>query len=701
MTRPFYVTTPIYYVNDVPHLGHAYTTLVADALARFHHMCGDDARFLTGTDEHGQKIVEAAEKRGLTPQALCDLVAPRFKESWIDLGLRFDDSVAVHGFERDFIRTTEPRHKHVVQGLWKRILERNPDDLFLATYEGWYCVGCEAYYTESQLERAGDTWVCPTHEKPVNWVTKETSYFFRLSRYAEPLIEHIERHPHFIQPEQYRSEVLSFIRGGLKDLSVSRTSFQWGIPVPEDPRNPGEAARHVMYVWFDALTNYLSALGDPFGGDAPRVERYWKSAVHVIGKDILRFHAVYWPAFLLSAGLPLPRAILCHGWWAIGGRKISKSIPATRVSAVALAGDLAGASSVPATGIDAVRYFLMRETPLGNDGDLIYEGLIERYNADLANDLGNLINRSLTMLVRFGGGGIGARDAALATSGPHAQLARVAGEAVRDARMHLDGFAPSRALEAVWRLVREANGYIAATEPWTIAKDPARKAELDHVLHTLASALWWTRLLVAPVLPATALALDGWLGAGLSEAAARWPADGAFGIDLPPMRPTVATPLFPRIDEKRSALLLAKWLPEQPDAAPSSAPAPAAPAPDAAPAAPFTPAPLAPTIQYDDFAKLDLRVGLVTAARAVPKAKKLLELTVDLGEARPRQIVAGIAEAFAPDALVNRRVLVVANLAPRELRGLTSEGMILAAGDEAILALGTVDAAAPPGTRVK
>ena len=472
--------------------------------------------------------------------------------------------------------------------------------------------------------------------------------------------------------------------------------------MPDDPRYPEEDGRHVMYVWFDALTNYLSSLGDPFQGDAPQVERYWKSVVHVIGKDILRFHAVYWPAFLLSAGLPLPRAILCHGWWAIGGRKISKSIPATRVSAVALAHDLAGTSSVPATGVDAIRYFLLRETPLGNDGDLIFEGLIERYNADLANDLGNLINRSLTMLVRFGGGGIGARDAALATTGPHAQIAKVAVEAARDARMHLDGFAPSRSLEAVWRLVREANAYIAATEPWTLAKDPARRGELDHVLHTLAAALWWTRLLVAPVLPATAMALDGWLGAGLAEPDARWPTEDGFGVDLPALTPSAATPLFPRIDEKRAAVLLEKWLP--PDlsgvtAAAVSGEPPAASAPAEVTA--FTPAPLAATIQYDDFAKLDLRVGLVLTADTVPKAKKLLKLTVDLGEARPRQIVAGIAEVFSPETLVGRRVLVVANLAPRDLRGLTSEGMILAAGDDAILALATIDAAAPPGTRVK
>ena len=695
MTQSFYVTTPIYYVNDVPHLGHAYTTIVADALARLHTMLGEDVRYLTGTDEHGQKIAEVAAKHGVTPLEHCDRVAPRFLATWGELGLHFDDAPAVHGFQRGFIRTTEARHQHVVQGLWRRIKERRPDDLYLATYQGWYCVGCEAFYTESQL-KAGATageWLCTTHEKPVAWVDKETSYFFRLSAYAEPLLAHIAAHPEFIQPEQYRREVVAFLESGLRDLSVSRTSFSWGIPVPEDPAHPGEAARHVMYVWFDALTNYLSNLGDPFAATPPAaIARYFPTAVHVIGKDILRFHAVYWPAFLLAAGLPLPRTILCHGWWSIGGRKISKSIPATRVFPTALAGDLAGASSVPATGVDALRYFLLRETPLGNDGDLIYEGLIERYNADLANDLGNLINRSLTMIARFGGGGIGARDEALAATGPHAALAAVAAAAVRDARAGFVGFAPSRALEAVWRLVREANTYIAATEPWTLAKDPARKGELDHVLHTLAAALWWTRLLVAPVLPATALALDGWLGAGVAERDARWPDPEAFGRDLPALAPRASTPLFPRIDAARTAELIGKWLPAEPTPVAPAAAASAAPAPVA---------PLAPTIAYDDFAKVDLRVGHVLAAEAVPKAKKLLKLTVDLGEGRHRTIVAGIAEAFTPAVMVGKRVLVVANLAPRELRGVTSEGMILAAGDDAILALGTVDADAPPGTRVK
>ena len=719
----FYVTTPIYYVNDVPHLGHSYTTIVADTLARFHHMIGDDARFLTGTDEHGQKIQEAADKRGMTPQQLVDDVAPRFLESWNTLGLWFDNSAndvdsglgrMSHGFSREFIRTTFARHKDVVRALWKKIVELNPDDLYLASYEGWYCVGCEAFYTESQLgKNAAGELQCATHERPVSWVTKETSYFFRLSAYGARIAAFIEANPAFVQPEQYRNEVLSFVRGGLNDVSVSRTSFSWGIPVPDDARYPDESGRHVMYVWFDALTNYLSALGDPFALPAPAdVITYWPEAVHIIGKDILRFHAVYWPAFLMAAGLPLPKTVLCHGWWTIGGRKISKSIPATRVSATALAADL-----VPARvdlGTDALRYFLLRETPLGNDGDLIYENLIERTNADLANDLGNLINRALTMLGKFGAGGNGKRDAELAATGPHAALEKAAIEAVHHARAGFAAMTPSKALEAIWRLVREGNRYVDATQPWTLAKDKAQRPVLEHVLHSLASVLWWTRLVIAPVLPAAAAELDKLLGVGLSEADARWPSVLDFGMDLPSMRTLTPVPLFPRIDGKRTAELLERWLPPEvvgdgAAATPATAPPVPALSTPAMPLAPVEPArppaPLLPTVSYDDFAKLDLRVGRIVAAEPIAKAKKLLALSVDLGEGQPRTIVAGIAAAYRADALIGRQVVVVANLAPAVIRGVTSQGMILAAGDDAITGLATVaaltDGAVTPGARIK
>ncbi|HRC57911.1 MAG TPA: methionine--tRNA ligase, partial [Kofleriaceae bacterium] len=326
----FYITTPIYYVNDVPHLGHAYTTICADAFARFHRMRGEATRMLTGTDEHGQKVEEAAQKAGVSPRQHVDEVAPRFAHTWRRLGIAADD----------FIRTTEARHGKVVGALWRRIVDHG--DLYLASYQGWYCVGCEGFYTESTLTKDGDTWLCPTHKRPVAWVDKERTWFFRMSKYQQPLLDYIEAHPEFIQPEAYRNEVLAFIKTGLRDLSVSRTSFSWGIPIPDpDP----EGHQHVMYVWMDALTNYISALADPDAADpfaSSLMTLFWPHAVHLIGKDILRFHAVYWPCFLLSAGLPLPKTVLSHGWWTVRGEKISKSMPATRIDPIQLARALGG-----------------------------------------------------------------------------------------------------------------------------------------------------------------------------------------------------------------------------------------------------------------------------------------------------------------------------------------------------------------------
>jgi methionyl-tRNA synthetase len=545
-------------------------------------------------------------------------------------------------------------------------------------------------------------------------VAKERSWFFRLSKYADALLRHIEQHPHFIQPENYRNEVVAFIKSGLRDLSVSRTSFDWGIEVPEpDP----EGHKHIIYVWMDALTNYVTGLG----GFDPETEDYkalWPTVTHVIGKDILRFHAVYWPCFLMAAGLPLPRRILCHGWWSIGGRKISKSIPATRVNPRALADDLGELSAVKATGIDALRYFLLRETPLGNDGDLVYENLIERYTADLGNGIGNLVNRSLTMVAKFAELTAPVRNEEIAAlaEGPYADLRRVAGEAVRDARVAWEGFAPSKALEATWRLVREADRFIDVNQPWALAK-AGDAGKLGHVLHGCLAALWTLRRMVAPVMPATALTLDGWLGAGVSEDAARWPDADGFGIDLPPLAPGLPSALFPRIDDKRRDELLARWLPPEivgADPAPAAAPPPAgarpakaarAAAPPTTPPAPATAAdasaPETAALTYDDFKRIELRVAQVIAAQVVPKAKKLLQLTVDVGEAAPRTVVAGIAEAYSPEQLVGKKVILVANLAPAVIRGIRSEGMILAAGDEAILGLSALDSDVPPGTRVR
>jgi methionyl-tRNA synthetase len=667
----FYITTPIYYVNDVPHLGHAYTTIVADALARYHRMRGDHTRFLTGTDEHGQKVEETANKRGLTPQQLVDQVAPRFDETWKTLGID----------RYHFIRTTSEKHKKVVASLWKRIRERNPEDIYLETYQGWYCVGCEAFYTESQLIKEGEQWCCAIHKTPVRWIDKERSWFFRLSKYAAPLLEHIEKNPDFIRPEQYKNEIVSFLKSGVRDLSVSRTSFSWGIPVPEaDPTG----ASHVIYVWMDALTNYLSDLCPADGSIGGKdVAEFWPHAIHVIGKDILRFHSVYWPAFLMAAGLPLPKGIFAHGWWTVKGEKISKSMPATRIDPVKLADALGVGPLGRPVGIDAMRYYLLREVPLGLDGDFTFESLFGRFNAELANDLGNLVNRSLTLIGKSPVRPV--RDPFVAESGPHAALDAAAKTAIADATFEYDRMAPSRALEAIWKLVREANKYVGDTQPWALAKDDSKATELAHVYHMLANVIAIVGGLVTPVLPTTGRALRQWVGVAEGDLD-RWPT----AEDLHRMVGDVAKdpkPLYPRLDDKAQKAIFEKMVPQQPQ--PDDKPKQEAPAAGGSP------------ITYDDFAKLDLRVGKVMQAQPIAGKDKLLHLTVDLGEPAPRTIVAGIAQAFKPEVLVGKQVIVVANLAPRKMAGLMSQGMILAAGDEQILGLSAVDSDVPAGTRVK
>jgi methionyl-tRNA synthetase len=640
MTRPpFYVTTPIYYVNDVPHLGHAYTTIAADALARYHRARGTPTWFLTGTDEHGQKIEEAAQGRGLRPIELADQMVARFRQTWSTLHIANDD----------FIRTTEPRHEQIVAAIWRRLAERG--DIYLGEYEDWYCVGCEAFYTETQLE-AGRR--CPIHQREVTRI-QEKSYFFRMSRYEQRLLEHFDRHPDFVLPEVRRNEILSFIRGGLRDLSISRTTFKWGIPVPGDPA-------HVIYVWIDALTNYVSALGGP-GTQA--YERFWPSAVHLIGKDILRFHAVYWPCMLLAADLPLPRSIFAHGWWTVRGQKISKSLPATRVDPNQIAADL---------GADGLRYFLLREIPLGLDGDFVYEALIGRWNSDLANDLGNLVSRTLGMA-----------QGELAPGGEDAEIEALARRVRERTERHMDAFETSKALEAIWDLVRAANNFIAAKEPFRAP--PAQRAAL---LATVAETIRWIALLVAPVLPERAARIQEQLG--LPGDGERWPTTFRY----PGSRPTRGETLFPKIDDKRQAELLARWVPtEQGVTPPAPAPAPAAAA--AATAAPSAPEP----ISLADVQRLDLRVAVVREARRHPKADKLLHLDVDVGEGHLRSVVAGLAARYRPEELIGRRVILVANLKPATIRGILSEGMILAAGDQDVEALSTLDRETSPGVKVR
>ncbi|CAN5770632.1 methionine--tRNA ligase [soil metagenome] len=501
MSNTFYVTTPIYYVNDVPHIGHAYTTIVGDAVSRWHRLLGDDVFFLTGTDEHGLKIVRAAEANGVSPLEQADRTSERFKQAWDQLEISYDD----------FIRTTEPRHAAAVGALLQAIYDNG--HIERDSYEGLYCVACEAYYVENDLLEGG---LCPIHHRPVE-VFKEENYFFRLSRFQQPLLDWLAAHPDAIRPEAKRNEALGVIRSGLDDISISRTSISWGVPVPWDPA-------HVFYVWYDALVNYATAIG--YGVDADRFERWWPGVNHVIGKDILRFHCVYWPAMLLAAGLEPPQHIQVHGYLLVSGEKMSKTA----------FNHIAPADLVADFGVDGYRYHFLRDIPLGADGDFSYEGMLARYNADLANNLGNLLSRVATVVAKKCGG-IGPAPS------PDSPLAEVAASAYRDAADAWARFAPHEALDATWRLVREANAYLEANEPWKADPGPA----VDAVLGSALEVLRLVAVLASPAMPAACAEL--WQRLGLPgrpdeqrlPAAAHW---GGYpgGVPVPK-----GSPLFPRL----------------------------------------------------------------------------------------------------------------------------------------------------------
>lgn len=651
----FYVTTPIYYVNDVPHLGTAYTTIVADALRRFHALVGDDARMLTGTDEHGEKIEEEAGKRGTSPRAFVDEMSARFRDAWPKLDVAAND----------FIRTTDPRHESFCIELWKEIEKRG--DLYEGEYEGWYCVGCEGFKTEKELLPGN---VCPLHLKPVERL-KEKTFFFRLSKYQAPLLALYEKRPGFIEPQTRRNEVLSFVKSGLVDLSVSRTTFAWGIPAPGHPG-------HVMYVWFDALSNYVSALGGP-------KSKYWPPnghALHLVGKDILRFHTVYWPAFLLAAGYgedALPSQVFAHGFLTVDGQKMSKTLR-NSVDPLRLAKEL---------GPDTLRYYLLRAIAFGQDGDFDHAALIERYNADLGKNLGNLLNRVLGLVGKTSAG----KTPAMGERGPlEDELVRALDAGVRAAREAWSEVAPHRALEATLGVCSAANLYVNSAAPWA----PANAARVGTILATLLEVLRAVSVMIWPAMPAKSDAMRAQLGLPpVAPALGKdgWPA--GFAPRAADEALSSGAPLFPTFDKDQEKELLAKLAPPKPAAE--------GPAGAAAAASPEAPAEqIAATIAYDQFAAVDLRVGLVTAAEKVPKKDKLLKLTVDLGEPAPRTIIAGLALTFAPEALVGRRVAVVANLAPRDFgKGLVSHGMLLAAGPSEALHLATIDESVAPGTRLK
>jgi len=640
--RPFYITTPIYYVNDEPHIGHTYTTVVADAVARYRRATGWDVRFLTGTDEHGQKIERAAAKLGIAPIELADRVVSRYRALWERLAISHDD----------FIRTTEPRHRLGVDRLIERMTARG--DIYLGAYDGMYCAGCEAFYPESQIVDGK----CPDYGHPVEAV-REASYFFRLSNYQAPLLAWLDANPDAIRPLSRRNEVRAFIESGLKDLSISRTTIQWGVPWPNDPG-------HVVYVWVDALTNYLSALG--YGsGDETLVSRYWPAAVHLVGKDIVRFHAVFWPAFLMSAGLPVPDCIYAHGWWLKDEAKMSKSL-----GNVVPPGPL-----LDAVGPDALRYFLLREMSFGLDGSYSDEQLLDRYNGDLANELGNVTSRVIALCDT----GFAGRIPPPSTHPAADELLPVAREAHAAWRAGFDAYDFSGGLAAVWRLAAELNRFLQSHAPWALAKDPAAAERHRAVMRGAAEALLQIATMASPAMPGACGEIAQRLGAAIPDDLSnfRW---GLLPADAPLAK---RGPLFPRVDK-------AGYFQET---TPVSEPTPATtPAPSPAPAS--GPEPLT----IDEFLRIDLRVAVVLEAARIEGADKLLKLQLDVG-GQTRQIVAGIAKAYQPEQLIGKRIVVVFNLKPAKLRGVESQGMLLAADLDGRPILATFEEDVKPGTRVR
>ena len=649
--KPFYITTPIYYPSAKLHIGHAYCTTIADAIARFHRLEGDDVFFLTGSDEHGLKIQQKAEEAGVTPIEYTDKIVAGFQNLWKRLSISNDD----------FIRTTQKRHERVVQEIFRRIYAKG--DIYKGEYKGLYCTPCESYWTEHQLDENG---CCPDCHRPVQEVAEE-AYFFKMSKYADRVLQYIEDHPDFIQPVSRRNEMINFIKQGLDDLCISRTSFDWGIPVPIDPK-------HVIYVWFDALTNYLTPIG--YLDNPEMFEKYWPADLHLVGKEIVRFHTIIWPCILMALDLPLPKKVYGHGWLIVDGDKMSKS-KGNVIDPIGLIDEF---------GADAIRYFLLREINLGQDGNFSRDALIGRINSDLANDLGNLLHRTLSMTLKFQGGVV---KAPAGESDVDRSLKEDARETVAFFEKNMEDMQLSLTIKKVWAFISRANKYIDETAPWALAKDPAKEQELANVLYNLTEALRVISVLISPFMPTTAVRI--WQQLGLAQDFASVRTEDIEQWGGVPAGLHVGTPeqLFPRIEVEKE------------EAAPQSAAAKQEKkekkdkkdkqAQEALPEG---------IISIDTFGKVQLRVAEVKAAEPVPKADKLLKLTLSLGEGVPeRQVVSGIAPWYAPADLVGKHVVLVANLKPAKLRGVRSEGMILAAGDGKDLKILEVDM--PAGTEVR
>ncbi|HUG53544.1 MAG TPA: methionine--tRNA ligase [Vicinamibacteria bacterium] len=670
-SRVTYHTTPIYYVNDVPHPGHAYTTVAADALARARRLRGHEVFFLTGTDEHGQNIERIAREKGMDTQAYCDMIAARFRQLWDKLDVRYDR----------FIRTTDPVHKRGVLALWSRLRgAQSPQGpaVFRSTYAGWYCPRCEAFKDEDELKEPGH--LCPDHERPCEW-TEEENFFFRLSAYSPWLDDQIRSGRLLIEPAGRRNEVLSVIRQGLKDFSISRARVKWGIPVPEEPS-------HVFYVWMDALANYITALG--FADHAPEYVKFWEGSderLHFVGKEIIRFHCLYWPAMLHAAGVPVPTRVFAHGWLTRDGRKLSKTTGNTIDPDVLIA----------QYGVDAFRYFFLREGSFGQDWDYTDAAMVKRYNSDLANDLGNLVSRALTMAARYADGKVPPRPGppGAAAAGLEVRLqaggADESGRTLPDSVLDLyEALDYAGALALLWSWVGQLNQRIVAEAPWEMAKHPERRSELHAFLYRLLEAIRIVAALAWPVMPGSARRIFVMLGLPDAD-----PLPDAFGWGvLSPGHPLGdVQPLFPRIDKAGAALEPAK---EKTVSETSDGRPPAGPPVETTQAA----APATAAIDIADFARVELRAARVLSAEKIPGARKLLKLQVDLG-GETRQIVSGIADAYEPESLAGKTVVLVSNLRPAKLMGVESNGMVLAASIDGRAVLCTFDADVPAGTKVK